>query len=96
MKDSMVGAQKEQWIVKSEHESPLLSPSNPDYLNGPLPPLELSTTLEDYNFLQNLDSFSATLDNEQPLFCALLSSASIDWSHYDSLDFNNQNFAASP
>jgi len=29
------------------------------------------------------------------MFSAGLSSASIDWSHYDGLDFNNENFAAS-
>jgi hypothetical protein len=94
VKDSMVCTEREQRIVRSEPGSPLMSPSNSDYLNGPLPPLDLSATLEDYNFLQNLDSFSTSLDNEQSLFSALLSSTSIDWSHYDFLDVNNCNFAA--
>jgi hypothetical protein len=96
MKDSMIGSQREQRIVKSEHGSPVLSPPHPDCLNGSLPPLDLSTTLEDYSILQNLDSFSASPDGEQPLFSSLLSSAPIDWSHYDSLDFNDYTFAASP
>jgi hypothetical protein len=96
IKDSMVSAQQEQRKVKSEHGSPLLSPSsNFDQLNGQLPPLDLSSIPGDYNYSQNLDGFSAIPDHEQPMFSAGLSSASIDWSHYDGLDFNNENFAAS-
>jgi hypothetical protein len=45
--------------------------------------------------MQNVDGFSSIPDHEQPMFSAGLSSASIDWSHYDGLDFNNENFAAS-
>jgi hypothetical protein len=82
--------------VKSEHCSPLLSPaSNLDQLNGLLPPLDLSNLSGDYNFMQNLDGFSAIPDQEPPMFSAGLSSTSINWSHYDDLDFNNDNFAAS-
>lgn len=98
IKDSMVSAQQEQRMVKSEHGSPLLSPiSNLDQLNCQLPPLDMSSIPGDYNFMQNIDSgFSAIPDHEQPMFSAgLPSSASIDWSHYDGLDFNNENFAAS-
>jgi len=96
IKDSMVSAQQEQRMVKSEHGSPLISPtSNLDQLNGLLPPLDLSSLPGDYNFLQNLDGFSSVPDQDQPLFSAGLSSTSIDWSHYDGLDFNNDNFAAS-
>lgn len=95
IKDSMVSAQQEQRMVKSEHGSPLLSPaSNLDQLNGLLPPLDLSNLPGDYNFL-NFDGYSNVHDHDQPLFSAGLSSASIDWSHYDGLDFNSDNFAAS-
>jgi hypothetical protein len=45
--------------------------------------------------MQTLDGFSSIPDQEQPMFSAGLSSASIDWSHYDGLDFNNEDFAAS-
>jgi len=96
IKDSMVSAQQEQRRVKSEHGSPLLSPSsNLDLLNGQLPPLDLSSIPGDYNFMQNIDGFSSIPDHEQPMFSAGLSSASIDWSHYDGLDFNNDNYGAS-
>jgi hypothetical protein len=96
IKDSMVSAQQEQRMVKSEHGSPLLSPaSNLDQLNGMLPPLDLSNLSGDYNFMQNLDGFSAIPDHEPPMFSAGLSSTSIDWSHYDGLDFNSDSFAAS-
>jgi len=96
IKDSMVSAQQEQRMVKSEHGSPLINPaSNLDQLNGLLPPLDLSSLPGDYNFMQNLDGFSNVPDQDQPLFSAGLSSTSIDWSHYDGLDFNNDNFAAS-
>jgi hypothetical protein len=92
----MVSAQQEQRRVKSEHGSPLLSPaSNFDQPNGHLPPLDLSNLAGDYSFLQNLDGFSTIPDQEQPIFSAGLCSTSIDWSHYDGLDFNNENFAAS-
>jgi hypothetical protein len=96
IKDSIVSAQQEQRMVKSEHGSPLQSPgSNLDVLNGQLPPLDLSSLPGEYNFMQHLDGFSAIPDHEQPMFSAGLSSASIDWSHYDGLDFNNDNFAPS-
>ncbi|KAG0645943.1 Copper resistance CRF1 [Hyphodiscus hymeniophilus] len=90
IKDSMVSAQQEQRMVKSEHGSPLMSAtSNLDQLNGLLPPLDLSNMATEYNF------YSAMPDPEQPLFSAGLSAASIDWSQYNGLDFNNENFAAS-
>lgn len=96
IKDSMVSAQQEQRMVKSEHGSPFQSPtSNLDLLNGQLPPLDLSALPGEYHFMPHLDTFSAVPDHEQPMFSAGLSSASIDWSHYDGLDFNNDNFAPS-
>jgi len=96
IKDSMVSAQQEQRMVKSEHGSPLLSPSsNLDQLNGLLPPLDFSNVNGDCNFITTLDGFSSIPDHEPPMFSAGLSSASIDWSHYDGLDFNNENFATS-
>jgi hypothetical protein len=98
MKDSMVSAQQEQRMVKSEHGSPSQCPTtNLDQLNGLLPPLDLSRIPSDYDFMQNIDGFPSVPDPEQPLFSAGLSSASIDWSHYDGLGFNNNrdNFAPS-
>jgi hypothetical protein len=90
MKDSMVSAQQEQRMVKSEHGSPLMSPTSTlDQLNCLLPPLDLTNMSGDYNL------YAAVPDTEQPLFSAGLSATSIDWSHYDGLDFNNDNFAAS-
>jgi len=81
-------------MVKSEHGSPLLSTTNNlEQWNGVLPPLDLSNLSGDY--AQGLDGFSSIPDQEQPLFSAGLSAASIDWSHYDGLDFNNDNFATS-
>lgn len=92
----MVSAQQEQRMVKSENGSPLLNTvSNLDQLNGMLPPLDLSSLPADYEFLQTMDCFSGLPDQEQPLFSAGLSTASIDWSHYDGLDFNNDGFATS-
>ncbi|TVY85078.1 Copper resistance protein CRF1 [Lachnellula suecica] len=94
IKDSMVSAQQEQRMVKSEHGSPILSGMvNPDQWNANLPPLDLSSLPSDYN--QGLEGFSSITDQDQPLFSAGLSAASIDWSHYDGLDFNNDNFATS-
>jgi len=56
--------------------------------------LDLSNLQSDYNFFQGMDGF-AIPDHEQPMFSAGLSTTSIDWSHYDGLDFNNDDFAAS-
>ena len=89
IKDSMVSAQQEQRMVKSEHGSPAQCPNtNVEQLNGLLPPLDLSN-MTDYNFMQNFDGLSGVQDQEQPLFSAGLSAASIDWSHYDGLGFNS-------
>jgi len=94
IKDSMVSAQQEQRMVKSEHGSPIMGAIvNSEQWNGILPPLDLSNLSGDY--AQGLDGFSSIPDPEQPLFSAGLSAASIDWSHYDGLDFNNDNFATS-
>lgn len=94
IKDSMVSAQQEQRMVKSEHGSPLLSAAdNMEQWNGALPPLDLSNLAGDYG--PGLEGFTSIPDQDQPLFSAGLSAASIDWSHYDGLDFNNDNFAAS-
>jgi len=95
IKDSIFSAQQEQRMVKSEHGSPLASPNlNFEDLNGMLPPLDLSNLSGDYNFMANLDGFCSAPDLDQPLFSAGLSSASIDWSHYDGLDFNNNSNSA--
>jgi hypothetical protein len=93
IKDSIVSAQQEQRMVKSEHGSPILSPtSNLDQWNSMLPPLDLTNISGDY--MPCLDGFSNVAD-EAPLFSAGLSAASIDWSHYDGLDFNGDSFATS-
>ena len=94
MKDSMFSAQQEQRLVKSEHGSPVLSGSSDfEQLNGFLPPLDLSNLSTDYNFVPNLDGSMA--DHEPPLFSAGLSAASVDWSHYDGLEFHNDSFTSS-
>jgi len=93
IKDSIVSAQQEQRMVKSEHGSPVISSvSNLNQWNSGLPPLDLTNIAGDY--ISCLDGFSSVPD-DQPLFSAGLSAASIDWSHYDGLDFNNDNFATS-
>ncbi|PQE25444.1 copper fist dna binding domain protein [Rutstroemia sp. NJR-2017a BBW] len=97
IKDSIVSAQQEQRMVKSEHASPLLnSTTTLDQLNGQLPPLDLSNLPTDYNNFYAFDAYGGAVPElEQPMFSAGMSAASIDWSLYDGLDFNNDNFAAS-
>jgi hypothetical protein len=94
----MVSAQQEQRMVKSEHNSPVFGSSSLDQLNSQLPPLDLSSLENyptDYNFPVDFDGLQAVPDIEQPIFSAGLSAGSVDWSHYDGLDFNNDNFATS-
>jgi hypothetical protein len=97
IKDSMVSAQQEQRMVKSEHNSPVMgSASNLDVLNGQLSPLDISgldSFSNEYSYPLSYDGFPSVTDVEQPIFSAGLSSASVDWSHYDGLDFNNDSFA---
>lgn len=100
IKDSIVSAQQEQRQIKSEHNSPTMSAGNFSQLNSQLPPLDLSAVdgFTDYNFPFCYDSSALPLatDFEAPIFSAGLSATSIDWSHYDGLDFNNNNnFATS-
>lgn len=98
IKDSMVSAQQEQRMIKSEHNSPLLGSTNLDQLNGQLPSLDLTglDSLANFNFPMSYDGLSTIPDFEQPIFSAGLSAASVDWSHYDGLDFNsNENFTTS-
>jgi hypothetical protein len=98
IKDSMVSAQQEQRMIKSEHNSPLLGSTNLAQLNGQLPPLDLAALdgLADFNFPVSYDGLQTITDFEQPIFSAGLSATSVDWSHYDGLDFNsNENFTTS-
>jgi len=96
IKDSIISAQQEQRMIKSEHGSPHLLPTtDANQLNGQMPPLDLSR-LEDFSTDYSYVSYECftPLNDDQPIFSAGLSSASVDWSLYDGLDFNNDNFAA--
>jgi hypothetical protein len=55
-------------------------------LNGQLPPLDLSGT--DYSWPGTKYDLYGASEFEQPIFSAGLSAGSVDWSHYDGLDFN--------
>ncbi|ESZ92513.1 hypothetical protein SBOR_7105 [Sclerotinia borealis F-4128] len=97
IKDSIVSAQQEQRMVKSEHASPHVSATtNFQQMNCQLPPLDLTNVPPDYNNIYQFDAYGGVIsDLDQPMYSAGFSSASIDWSHYDGLDFNSDNFAAS-
>lgn len=92
IKDSMMRAQQEQRQVRSEHGSPHLpNQSNLDHLNGRLPPLDLSNidNMATFGYPVNYNGFATMPEHEQPIFSAGLSNASVDWSHYDGLEFND-------
>lgn len=93
IKDSIVSAKQEQRQIRSEHTSPILAPSNLDPMNSQLSPL-------DFNNMSEFDLNPAPMSNEynyypevdNSLFPGLGAiSTSVDWSHYDGLDFNNFN-----
>jgi hypothetical protein len=96
IKDSIVSARQEQRKIKSEHGSPVIGPSSLEQLNSQLPPLDLSSLegFPDFSFPVSLENYGLVQDIDQPIFSAGLSATSIDWSHYDGLDFNNDSFAA--
>lgn len=97
IKDSMVSAQQEQRLIKSEHGSPHLAPSTgQDTFNAPLPSLDMSRLDDfpsDYRYMP-YESFTP-IENEQPIFSAGLDPSSVDWSHYDGLTFGNENYVTS-
>ncbi|ELR08097.1 hypothetical protein VC83_01625 [Pseudogymnoascus destructans] len=96
IKDSIVSARQEERKIKSEHGSPVTGPSSLEELNSQLPPLDLTNveSFPDFGFPISLDNYGLLQDIDQPIFSAGLSTTSIDWSHYDGLDFNNDSFAA--
>ncbi|KAF7950262.1 hypothetical protein EAE96_007552 [Botrytis aclada] len=98
IKDSIVSAQQEQRMVKSEHASPLVSPTtNFHQINGQLPPLDITNlSTPDYNNIYQYDGYGGAIpDFEQPIFSAGIPPVSIDWSNYEGLNFNDDNLAAS-
>ncbi|KAH0553384.1 hypothetical protein GP486_006546 [Trichoglossum hirsutum] len=85
--DSIISAQQEVRLIKSEHTSPEIRPaSNFDQQNGQLQPLDLS--LPDIDAFQ-LDNTCATSydywspDTDLPIFSAGLTMPSTDWSTPD-------------
>lgn len=78
--------------AKSEHASPLIcGDSTFQQLNGQLPPLDLSA-IRYPEYSSNFDLFQL---DEQPMYSAGLSAASVDWAQYDGLDMKGDNFAPS-
>ncbi len=71
---------------KSATGSPLMAPTSLAQLNGQLPPLDLSGIEYPPYVPNSADFFGSLSDHEQPMFSAGLST-SVDWSHYDGLEF---------
>lgn len=95
---SRAGSTIGQRRVKSEATSPMMSGSSFPQINGSLPPLDLSG-IEYPQYLPNntFDLFGSGFasDPDGPMYSAGLSSASVDWSHYDLGEANPENFAPS-
>lgn len=73
-------------MSKSEAASPLMiGSSGLTQLNGQLPPLDISSI--DYPWCSNNNLYSNASEYEAPIFSAGLTATSVDWSHYDGLDF---------
>jgi hypothetical protein len=83
------GIGESQGCAKSEAASPLMTGSSSSFaqLNGQLPPLDLSRIKYPPYVPSSADFFGSISDHDQPIFSAGLSAASVDWSHYDGLDF---------
>lgn len=95
---SGIGEGQSQRYVKSEAASPLMTGSSSSFaeLNGQLPPLDLSGIKYPPYVPNSADFFGSISDHEQPIFSAGLSATSVDWSHYDGLDFaSKEDFAPS-
>ncbi|KAI9839719.1 MAG: hypothetical protein M1838_004278 [Thelocarpon superellum] len=108
IKDSILSAQHDVRLVRSEHGSPHPTAAcGLDELHGQLPPLDLSFTdfgasaasrsqLELHGVTSvPFDSyFCATPDTDQPILSAGLDAPSVDWSHFD-LPLNSHGFSPS-
>ncbi|GAB0136905.1 hypothetical protein EsDP_00005190 [Epichloe bromicola] len=96
---SRAATAREQRRVKSETASPLMSSGSTPNLPGRLPPLDLSGI--DYpSYVGNkntLEMFGSGVPSEVdgPIFSAGISTASVDWSHYDLGEAKPENFAPS-
>ncbi|RKF56256.1 putative copper fist dna binding domain protein [Erysiphe neolycopersici] len=97
MKETSVGNPTEQNLPVSSCTLSDLSPiSNCEYFGAQLQMVSLFTP-EEINWPQSLDSMSSALDIDNPLYYAGVNSTSIDWSHYEGLQFNNnENFTGGP
>jgi hypothetical protein len=85
---SYTDASTENRKVKSAAGSPLMTGSSLAQLNGQLAPLDLSGIEYPPYVPNSADFFGSLSDHEQPIFSAGLSTAaSVDWSHYDGLEF---------
>lgn len=92
MKDSSIGNLTEPNLQVSNCSPSDLSPaSNEVYFGAQLPIVDLFTPGE-INWSQTLDNLSSAPDTDNPLYSAGINSASIDWSHYEGLEFNNEDF----
>ncbi|POS85936.1 hypothetical protein EPUL_004309 [Erysiphe pulchra] len=69
--------------------------SNGEYYGTELQMVNLFTPGE-ISWPQSLDGMSSAPDTDNPLYSAGINSASIDWSHYEGLNFNNDNFTGGP
>ncbi|KAI9682388.1 MAG: hypothetical protein M1817_000442 [Caeruleum heppii] len=96
IRDSILSAQDELRLVRSEHGSPHQSVTNLDELNGQLPPLDLSfsgpdapTTSRPPLDMHSVTSapfdsyFCGTPDTDHPILSAGIDAPSVDWSHFD-------------
>lgn len=83
---SRAATSREPRRVKSETASPLMSGSSFPQLNSTLPPLDLSR-IEYPSYVGSgaFEMFGSGMTSEQeaPMYSAGLSTASVDWSHYD-------------
>ncbi|KAK0743758.1 hypothetical protein B0T18DRAFT_330488 [Schizothecium vesticola] len=73
--------------IRSEATSPLMTGSSFSQLNGQLPPLDLSGIKYPPYEPNSADFFGNISDYDVPLFSA---GASVDWSHYEGLDFGRK------
>lgn len=92
IKDSMISAQQEQRLIRSEHGSPYLAPSSvEDASHVQRPALDvLGEFSTEYRYMP-LETFAPN-DNEPCTFSSALSLTPVDWSHYD---FSNENYDTS-
>ncbi|KHJ32923.1 putative copper fist dna binding domain protein [Erysiphe necator] len=95
IKETSIGTPGKQNLPVSICNLSDSNPTNREYIGTQLQMVNLYTSGE-MDWPQSVESVSSSLDTDNNLYSVGINSASIDWSHYEGLKFNNEKFVGKP